>query len=156
MAKDPSGLDAPGQTSSAYDLALIGRAALELPAFRTYVTTKHTPFPGRAGPRARSARPTSISNHNRLLYNYAGTIGVKNGYTVAAKRTYISAVSRGGKSYLLTEMYGLDSSWRPQAAMYDWAFRYADRARPVGQLVEPGTVTPAAHPGHPDGSPGRR
>jgi D-alanyl-D-alanine carboxypeptidase (penicillin-binding protein 5/6) len=25
--------------------------------------------------------------------------------------------------------------------MYDWAFRYGDRARPVGALVEPGTVT---------------
>jgi D-alanyl-D-alanine carboxypeptidase (penicillin-binding protein 5/6) len=50
-------------------------------------------------------------------------------------------VSRGGKTYLLTEMHGLDPSWRPQAAMYDWAFRWGDRARPVGELVEPGTVT---------------
>jgi len=153
VAKDPSGLDAPGQTSSAYDLALIGRAALELPAFRTYVTTKHTSFPGRAGKGGK--RPTYVvSNHNRLLYNYAGTIGVKNGYTMAAKRTYISAVSRGGKSYILTEMYGLDSSWRPQAAMYDWAFRYADRVRPVGQLVEPGTVTQPPAPATPTAAPG--
>ena len=59
VAKDPSGLDAPGQTSSAYDLALIGRAALQLPAFRTYVTTKHTPFPGRAGKGGKRGEPTS-------------------------------------------------------------------------------------------------
>lgn len=153
VAKDPSGLDAPGQTSSAYDLALIGRAALELPAFRTYVTTKHTTFPGRAGRGGKRATYV-VSNHNRLLYNYAGTIGVKNGYTIAAKRTYISAVSRGGKSYILTEMYGLDSSWRPQAAMYDWAFRYADRVRPVGQLVEPGTVTQPPVLATPTAAPG--
>ena len=153
VAKDPSGLDAPGQTSSAYDLALIGRAALGLPAFRTYVTTKHTTFPGRAGRGGKRATYV-VSNHNRLLYNYAGTIGVKNGYTIAAKRTYISAVSRGGRSYILTEMYGLDSSWRPQAAMYDWAFRYADRVRPVGQLVEPGTVTQPPALATPTAAPG--
>src|ERR1700689_5551533 len=33
VAVDPSGLDAPGQHTSAYDLALIARQALKLPAF---------------------------------------------------------------------------------------------------------------------------
>ncbi|GAA4725751.1 hypothetical protein GCM10025782_24930 [Pedococcus ginsenosidimutans] len=153
VAVDPSGLDAPGQTSSAYDLALIGRAALQLQDFRQYVTTKQAPFPGRRDPRTHKRYSYVINNHNKLLYNYPGTIGVKNGYTVAAHRTYISAVTRGGKTYLLTEMYGLDSSWRPQAAMYDWAFRYGAKARPVGTLVAPGTVTtpPTSTP-----SPGAR
>jgi D-alanyl-D-alanine carboxypeptidase (penicillin-binding protein 5/6) len=140
VAKDPAGLDAPGQTSSAYDLALIGRAAMQLPDFRTYVTTKQMKFPGA---RAKNGKRATfvISNHNRLLYNYDGTIGIKNGYTIAAKRTFISAVSRGGRTYILTEMYGLDNSWRPQAAMYDWAFRYGAKAHPVGRLVAPGEVT---------------
>lgn len=141
VAKDPSGLDRPGQTSSAYDLALIGRAALQLKDFRTYVTTKQVDFPGRMDPKTKKRATYKVNNHNKLLYNYDGTIGVKNGYTEAANRTFISAVTRGGKTYLLTEMYGLDSSWRPQAAMYDWAFTYADKARPVGELVAPGTVT---------------
>jgi D-alanyl-D-alanine carboxypeptidase (penicillin-binding protein 5/6) len=141
VAVDPSGLDARGQTSSAYDLALIGRAALRLPDFRTYVTTKQAPFPGRRDARTHKRASYVINNHNKLLYNYPGTIGVKNGYTEAAHRTYISAVTRDGKTYLLTEMYGLDSSWRPQAAMYDWAFRYGAKARPVGTLVAPGTVS---------------
>jgi serine-type D-Ala-D-Ala carboxypeptidase (penicillin-binding protein 5/6) len=140
VAKDPSGLDAPGQVSSAYDLALIGRAAMQLPDFRTYVTTKQMRFPAGKGTNGKRGAFV-IANHNRLLYNYDGTIGIKNGYTKAAKRTFISAVTRGGKTYILTEMYGLDHSWRPQAAMYDWAFRYGDVARPVGRLVDPGTVT---------------
>jgi D-alanyl-D-alanine carboxypeptidase (penicillin-binding protein 5/6) len=148
VAKDPSGLDAPGQTSSAYDLALIARAALQLPDFRTYVTTKQADFPALVDPRTKKRKTFKINNHNALLYNYPGTIGVKNGYTEAAHRTFISAVTRGGRTYLLTEMYGLDGSWRPQAAMYDWAFRYAAKARPVGRLVEPGEVTspPTAPP----------
>ena len=141
VAKDPSGLDAPGQTSSAYDLALIGRAALELKDFRAYVTTKQVAFPGRVDPKTKKRATYMIQNHNKLLYNYAGTIGIKNGYTEKANRTFISAVTRGGRTYLLSEMYGLDSSWRPQAAMYDWAFAYGDRAGSVGELVEPGTVT---------------
>src|SRR6185503_801011 len=36
VAMDPSGLDKPGQSSSVYDLALIGRAAMKLPDFRGY------------------------------------------------------------------------------------------------------------------------
>jgi D-alanyl-D-alanine carboxypeptidase (penicillin-binding protein 5/6) len=141
VAKDPSGLDAPGQVSSAYDLALIGRAALAVPDLRAYAVTKQVAFPGRVDPKTKKRGSYLVANHNRLLYNYPGTVGLKNGYTEAAHRTYISAVSRGGRTYLLTEMYGLDGSWRPQAAMYDWAFRYGGRARPVGTLVEPGTVT---------------
>ena len=97
VAKDPSGLDAPGQTSSAYDLALIGRAALELKDFRAYVATKQVDFPGRVDPKTKKRETYKINNHNKLLYNYDGTIGVKNGYTEAANRTFISAVTRGGR-----------------------------------------------------------
>lgn len=141
VAKDPSGLDVPGQVSSAYDLALIGRAAMQRRDFRTYVATRQVSFPGKRDPKTKKRSTFKVGNHNTLLYNYDGTIGVKNGYTEKAHRTFISAVTRGGKTYLLTEMYGLDFSWRPQAAMYDWAFRYGSRARPVGRLVEPGEVT---------------
>ncbi|WP_270886351.1 D-alanyl-D-alanine carboxypeptidase family protein [Pedococcus sp. 5OH_020] len=146
VAKDPAGLDMPGQTSSAYDLALIGRAALGLKDFRSYVTTKQVDFPGAVNPKTKRRATYRITNHNRLLFNYPGTIGIKNGYTEAAKRTFISAVTREGRTYLLSEMYGLDASWRPQAAMYDWAFRYAGRARPVGTLVKPGQATSAPSP----------
>lgn len=144
VAKNPSGLDAPGQLSSAYDLALIGRAAMEQPRFRTYVATRQAPFPGTTVKGKRQS--FMIQNHNRLLYNYEGTIGLKNGYTDAARRTYISAVTRAGRTYLLAEMYSLEWSWRPQAAMYDWAFGHGDEVTPVGQLVDPGTVTAPSQP----------
>jgi D-alanyl-D-alanine carboxypeptidase (penicillin-binding protein 5/6) len=49
VAVDPSGLDAPGQHSSAYDLALLGRAVMELPAYRQVAATtscwRTTPAP---------------------------------------------------------------------------------------------------------------
>jgi D-alanyl-D-alanine carboxypeptidase (penicillin-binding protein 5/6) len=166
--------------SSAYDLALFGRAALQSKAFRTYSTTLRVPFPGRVvakptttagvatkppatatattratppGPRLRDATGAvresyDLSNHNRLLWNYPGTIGVKNGWTDLARRTFIGAAQRGGRTYIVTEMHGLESgtSWRPTAALLDWAFAHGSRARPVGHLVVPGEPLPTATP----------
>src|SRR4029078_5957507 len=46
VAVDPSRLGAPGQHSSAYDLALLGRAVMQLPAYRQVAATKTYTFPG--------------------------------------------------------------------------------------------------------------
>ena len=141
VAKDPSGLDKPGQTSSAYDLALIGRAAMKLPDFRGYVSTKRASFPGGRSSNGKMLPGFTINSHHRLLYNYEGAIGIKNGYTIAAKQTFIGAATRGGKTYIVTEMASPNGSWRPTAAMLDWAFAHGDSLTPVGELVEPGTAT---------------
>ena len=50
VARDPAGLDRPGQTSSAYDLALIGRAALQLPDLPPLRHDQAASFPGGTGP----------------------------------------------------------------------------------------------------------
>ena len=114
---------------------------MRLPAFRTYVTTKTAMFPGGKGPDGKARRAFIINNHNRLLYNYPGTIGIKNGYTVAARQTFIGAASRGGRTYLLAEMAGTNASWRPKAALLDWAFAHGADLAPVGRLVDPGSVS---------------
>ena len=44
----PSGLDEPGQFTSAYDLALIGRAAAREPVLRAYASTQVYQFPDKA------------------------------------------------------------------------------------------------------------
>ncbi|WP_235502189.1 D-alanyl-D-alanine carboxypeptidase family protein [Angustibacter sp. Root456] len=141
--RNPSGLDAPGQLTSAYDLALIARAAMQLPAFRSLVTTKRVRFPGKEV-KGKARTSFQIQNHNRLLYNYDGTIGVKDGYTIAARWTAISAVQRGSHRYLFTAMRRGEPSWRTQAAMFDWAFRYGPQVQPVGRLVEPGELERAS------------
>lgn len=143
VAKDPSGLDQPGQTSSAYDLALIGRAAMKLPDFRGYVSTKTATVPGGRSSDGTSLPAFRINNHNTLLYNYEGAIGVKNGYTIAAKQTFIAAATRAGKTYIVTEMASPNGSWRPTAALLDWAFAHGTQVIPIGELVEPGSITRA-------------
>ena len=141
VAKDPSGLDMPGQTSSAYDLALIGRAAMKLPDFRGYVSTKSATVPGGRSNDGKTVPAFRINNHNTLLYNYPGAIGVKNGYTIAARQTFIAAATRSGKTYIVTEMGSPNGSWRPTAALLDWAFAHGAQVTPIGELVEPGSVT---------------
>jgi serine-type D-Ala-D-Ala carboxypeptidase (penicillin-binding protein 5/6) len=138
VAGDPSGLDKAGQSSSAYDLALIGRAAMGLPDFRRYVSTKWLAFPGGRSAAGKMMPGFAVGNHNRLLHNYQGTIGIKNGYTVAAKFTYIGAATRGGKTYLVTEMASPNGDWQPTAALMDWAFAHGSSVTPIGELVEPG------------------
>ena len=142
VAKDPSGLDKPGQSSSAYDLALIGRAGMKLPSFRRIVSTKKSTLPSGRTADGKRTPSLKISNHNKLLFNYPGAIGIKNGYTNAAKFTYIEAATRGGKTYLVTEMSSTASGWRPTAAMLDWAFAHGASVTPIGELVEPGKAVP--------------
>jgi len=149
VVRNPSGLDAPGQVTSAYDLALVARAGMRLPAFRQLVATRRVKFPGRE---VRGKRRTGyeIQNHNRLLANYPGAIGVKNGYTVAARWSVAGAATRGGRTYVVTALSRSDGSWRPTAALLDWAFAHGGQARAVGRLVSPGelerTPTTAATP----------
>jgi len=140
VAKDPSGLDKPGQTSSAYDLALIGRAAMKLPDFGRYVAVKQATLPGGRSVKGKRTPGFKITSHNRLLYNYRGAIGIKTGYTIAAKQTYIGAATRGGKTYIITQMSSPNGSWRPPAALLNWAFAHGSSVTPIGELVEPGIV----------------
>jgi D-alanyl-D-alanine carboxypeptidase (penicillin-binding protein 5/6) len=93
VAKDPSGLDRAGEQTSAYDLALIGREAMHLPDFRGYVMTKRASFPGGRSAGGKVTPGFPIANHKTLLFNFPGAIGIKNGYTNAARFTYIEAAT---------------------------------------------------------------
>ena len=131
-AVNTSGLDEPGQVSTAYDLALIGRAAMQIPDFRVYVGTKRSTILGRMG------KPLRITTHDKLLFNYEGAIGIKNGYTVKAGATYIGAATRGGRSILVTVLKAKPRVWPEVAKLLDWGFAAtAAGAQPLGQLPDP-------------------
>ncbi len=138
VAKTPNGLDAAGQVSSAYDLALINRYALSLPAFRDYVATKRAPFPKPDG------TTFEIATHNKLLLNYDGAIGIKNGYTTSARASFVGAATRGGRTLIVTLLRADPTVWKEAATLLDWGFAAAASARPVGTLVDP--VPPPSKP----------
>ncbi|MDQ1604271.1 MAG: hypothetical protein QOE01_2116 [Actinomycetota bacterium] len=131
---NPSGLDAKGQVSSAYDLALFARAGLARKDFRTYVTTVHSTFPGKMPRRHHRRKTFQIWTQDRLLLNYRGAFGVKTGWTTKAQGTFVGVARRHGHVLLATVMHTTASSWEEDAALLDWGFRNVDTLTPVGTL----------------------
>lgn len=130
VAKTPSGLDKPGQSSSAYDLALIARAGLALPDFKQYVRTKVAKFPAPKG-------YYEIGNHNKLLWRYDGMVGVKNGWTSKALGSFVGAATRKGHTIIVSIMRHEGYFWEDVASLMDWGFANRTRVTPVGMLVDP-------------------
>ncbi|MDQ8703741.1 serine hydrolase [Streptomyces sp. LHD-70] len=136
----PDGYDAPGQVSSAFDLAVFGRAGLAHPEFRRYCSTALAKFP-------EGAWSYDIQNTNRLLTGadgvapYPGIIGVKNGYTSGAGHTLIAAAKRGDRTLVVSVMNpqrgGGLAVYEEARALLDWGFAAEGRVRPVGSLQPP-------------------
>ncbi|MCK2221378.1 D-alanyl-D-alanine carboxypeptidase [Actinomadura sp. ATCC 31491] len=131
VAKTPSGLDKPGQSSSAYDLALIARAGLANRDFARYISTRTANFPAPKG------KTYQISNHNKLLWRYQGMIGVKNGWTSKALGSFVGAATRGGHTIVVSIMRHEGYFWEEVGKLMDWGFSVRGKAAPVGQLVDP-------------------
>ncbi len=151
---DPSGLDEGDQRSSAYDLALIARAAMRIPAFRSTIVKTDAVFPGGTDAKTGTVWPSfRIHNINDLLSHYDGAVGIKPGRTNRAQHTFVGAATRGGRTLLVVQMGSTTGSWKPTAALLDWGFAHAAAARPVGRLVEPGEAPPPVVAGPPSTAP---
>ena len=76
----PHGLDVEGHYSTASDMAIIARYALQNPVFSEIVGTKVTVIDGK-----------HYDNTNEMLGNYEGADGVKTGYTGKAGRCLVTS-----------------------------------------------------------------
>ena len=85
---NPNGLHNPDHYTTAHDLALIARAAMEQPFFRQIVSTIYYTWKSPSGP------IYQLRNHNRLLRHFAGCNGLKTGYTRAAQQVLVSSALR--------------------------------------------------------------
>ncbi|MFD5800363.1 D-alanyl-D-alanine carboxypeptidase family protein [Streptomyces sp. NPDC127020] len=141
QVRSPDGYDAPGQVSSAYDLAVFGRAGLHNPDFARYCGKVDALFPGRDG------EAYGIMNTNRLLTGadgvepYPGLIGVKNGYTSNAGNTLIAAAHRDGRTLVVSVMNpqegGGHAVYEEARSLLDWGFEASGLVEPVGSLTPP-------------------
>jgi serine-type D-Ala-D-Ala carboxypeptidase (penicillin-binding protein 5/6) len=130
VAVQPNGLDAPGQHTSAYDLALIARQALRMPAFLKYDQPITAKFPVTA------KKSVTLFNQNSLLTTYRGAIGGKIGWTNAAGATYVGMARRNGVTLIVTLLHcpaltEIDSG----KSLLNWGFAVDGKVRPVGTLV---------------------
>ena len=148
-AASPSGLDAAGMSSSPYDLALLFRAAMTEPTFREIIAMPTFRFPGYPRrpdvPGDKDHPPYDMYSTNRLLVDgYPGMLGGKTGYTDDARKTFVGAAERDGRTVIIVQMFGLsvdgDPYWDQAKAMFDYGFR-TDPAISVGRLVEPSAAS---------------
>jgi serine-type D-Ala-D-Ala carboxypeptidase (penicillin-binding protein 5/6) len=87
---NPNGLHDPSHYTTAHDLALIARVAMEQPFFRQLVGTIYYTWKSPKGV------VYQLRNHNRLLRHFAGCNGLKTGYTRAAQQVLVSSALREG------------------------------------------------------------
>lgn len=117
----PSGLDGEdaqglGHLSTAYDMALLARAALEDQAFRQLCSS-----PSLALEFAEPVKRVTYTNHNKLLTQYPGCVGVKTGFTKEAGRCLVSAAERDG-ALLIAVTLNAPNDWQDHTALLDYGF----------------------------------
>jgi D-alanyl-D-alanine carboxypeptidase len=117
---NPHGLDARGHYSTAFDMALAGRAFLNEPLLaQISVTPEYQPdWPNGL-----------LKNGNKLLRIYPGSFGVKIGYTTAAKQAIVAAAERNGRQVIVSLIKSEDR-YTDSIALFDWAFKHTSSACP--------------------------
>jgi len=95
---NPHGLHHPQHYTTAHDLGLICRAAMQLPYLREIVRTQTYDWISPKG-------IVPLRNHNRLLARYPGCIGLKTGYTRPAQQVLVSSALREGREFLVVVLH---------------------------------------------------
>lgn len=130
---NPNGLHEEGHLTTAYDLAMIAKAAMKNEEFRKLVTTYRYVIP------ATNKQDTRyLYNTNRLIYDektkvlvngvqrpakYDGATGIKTGYTSHAGGCLIAGAMRGDTELITVVMKSTDEGrFADSIALMDYAF----------------------------------
>ena len=113
---NPSGLDADGHYSTAYDMALLARTALQNETFREICCQANAQLSFGNPPYQRW-----LHNSNKLLWNYDGCIGVKTGFTDNARRCLVSAAERDGVTLICVTL-NAPNDWQDHTKLLDYGF----------------------------------
>lgn len=112
----PSGLDADGHYSTAYDMAVLTRYAMKNEEFRKICGLTSASLEYGNPPYSRT-----LYNSNKLLKMYDGCIGVKTGFTDNARRCLVSAANRNGTEVIAVTLNAPDD-WNDHIKMLDYGF----------------------------------
>ena len=117
----PSGLDDENHYTTAYDLALLTSVALKNTAFRTACGSKQAVLYYGNPPYKRT-----LTNHNKLLGNFDGAIGVKTGFTKKSGRCLVTAAERDGKGVIAVTLNAPDD-WNDHKLLLDYGLSATER-----------------------------
>lgn len=110
---NPHGLDSDTHYSTAYDMALLMKYAVENETFQTIsATSSYQP----------KARDYAWINKNKLLTKlYGQSTGGKTGYTKAAGRTLISTAEKENQT-LIAVTLNAPNDWQDHMQLFEWGF----------------------------------
>jgi len=115
---NPNGLPDPNHYSTAHDLAIIARYAMEKPEFRNFVSTKVKTIP-----RADDSDIKWLQNHNKLLWQYDGANGIKTGYTREAKQCLVASAEKDGREFIAVILGSEGNNiWSDAKGLLDYGF----------------------------------
>jgi D-alanyl-D-alanine carboxypeptidase len=120
---NPHGLDDhEDHYSTAYDMALLTRYAMQNKTYQKIAGTKNYKAPNPTEDWDREWK-----NKNRLLTKYKYTTGGKTGYTKRAKRTLVTTASKGDMRLIAVTLNASDD-WNDHITMYENSFKTYDMA----------------------------
>ena len=111
----PSGLDAEGHYTTAYDLSVITAYAMRNESFAKAAASKSKTV-------TISGNKVTLTNHNKLLKMYDGVIGVKTGYTSRSGRCLVSAAKRGNTTLIAVTLND-KNDWQDHIDMLNYGFK---------------------------------
>ena len=133
---NPNGLDDENHYSTARDMAVLARAAMENETLVRIASTRSITIGGR-----------TMQNHNKLLGLVPGCLGLKTGYTRAAGRTLVSCAERKGQRLIAVTLQD-GNDWADHQSLYDYGFsqypakEYAIRGKVLTQSAVAGGISP--------------
>lgn len=98
------GLHDPEHYTTASDMAKIAQYAMKNPIFREIVGTNRLPWDGKEW-------KSELVNHNKLLRDYPGATGIKNGFTDQAMHTLVGSAKRGDTEMIAVTMKAASSNY---------------------------------------------
>jgi D-alanyl-D-alanine carboxypeptidase len=120
---NPHGLPDPNHYTTAYDMALISRAAIRNPVFREITRTRTYAIP----PTNIQEETRYFANHHKFIKGdkkYEGSIGGKTGYTSIAKYTLVTFAERNGMTLVSVIMKcdSIEHEYSDTAKLLDYGF----------------------------------
>lgn len=121
---NPSGLNNPNHYVSAYDMALIGQAALKNPAFLEIDSSLyHDLPPTKRVPNGQQIYPGHKMLKRRMPEYYEGCIGGKTGYTTLAGNTLVTFARRNNMTLISVVLNGHQTQYSDTKALLDFGFQ---------------------------------
>ena len=111
---NPNGLPAPGQYSTARDMAKVAMMAYRNRTLREIVCQKAIEWQYNDG------RTRVFETTNKVLKNFAACNGMKTGYTEAAGHCLISSATRGGRHIIVVALGDNKNIWIDSYRLLNW------------------------------------